>query len=173
MPVQLPVLHQRRPDTALHRQTFRVGELARMSGKTVRAIHLYEELGLLEPAERSKGGYRLYDADSVTRVRWIAKLQEMGFSLPEIREVAKGYSQSGSAPDAMAKVENLLKEKLAHTRTQLERLGQLERELVASLEYLRTCPACDPQEIIEACASCERHPEDEAAPELVAGFSAH
>jgi DNA-binding transcriptional MerR regulator len=139
----------------------------------VRAIHLYEELGLLEPALRSKGGYRLYDEDSVTRVRWIAKLQEMGFSLPEIREVAKGYSQSGSAPDAMAKVEYLLRDKLEHTRTQLTRLRELEGELVASLEYLRTCPACDPQEILQACASCERHPEDETAPELVAGFTAH
>lgn len=173
MPVQLPVLRRRRSAASLHGPTLRVGELARAAGKTVRAIHLYEELGLLEPALRSKGGYRLYDADSVTRVRWIAKLQEMGFSLPEIREVAKGYSQSGSAPDAMAKVEGLLREKLEHTRAQLMRLRELEGELLASLEYLRTCPACDPQEILQACASCERHPEDETAPELVAGFSAH
>ena len=34
----------------------KVGELARRTGKTVRAIHLYEELGLLTPAVRSKGG---------------------------------------------------------------------------------------------------------------------
>ena len=38
----------------------KVGELARRTGKTARAIHLYEELGLLTPAVRSKGGFRLY-----------------------------------------------------------------------------------------------------------------
>src|SRR3972149_1470534 len=101
MALRLPILKQPRNPPRLHRPTLRVGELAQQAGKTVRAIHLYEELGLVEPALRSKGGYRLYAAEAVTRVRWIAKLQEMGFSLPEIREVAKGWSQSGSAPDAM------------------------------------------------------------------------
>ena len=36
----------------------KVGELAKRTGKTVRAVHLYEELGLLTPAVRSKGGFR-------------------------------------------------------------------------------------------------------------------
>ena len=43
----------------------RVGELARVVGKTVRAMHLYEEMGLVKPASRSAGGYRLYAADAV------------------------------------------------------------------------------------------------------------
>lgn len=172
MRIQLPILNQRRSPGPLGRATLRVGDLAREAGKTVRAIHLYEELGLLEPVERTKGGYRVYDGESVTRVRWITKMQEMGFSLPEIRELAKGWSQSGSAPHAMAKVEKLLKDKLEEARAQIQRLQALETELVNSLEYLRTCPACDPQEIIQACASCERHPDDEQAPDLVAGFSA-
>jgi DNA-binding transcriptional MerR regulator len=173
MPTQLPVINPRRKDDSLLRRTLRVGELARSSGKTVRALHLYEELGLLVPVERSKGGYRLYDADSVTRVRWIGKLQEMGFSLSDIQTMARQWEQSGSAPGAMAKVERLLTEKLAETREQMERLQTLEAELQASLEYLRTCPTCAPSQVIEACATCELHPEGEQPPELVAGFSAH
>jgi DNA-binding transcriptional MerR regulator len=172
-PIQLPIINQRRKDEPLLRRTLRVGELARTSGKTVRALHLYEELGLLVPVERSKGGYRLYDGDSVTRVRWIGKLQEMGFSLSDIQTLARQWEQSGSAPGAMARVEQLLKEKLADTREQMERLQALESELQASLEYLRTCPTCSPTQLIEACATCELHPETEQAPELVAGFTAH
>jgi MerR family copper efflux transcriptional regulator len=150
-----------------------VGALARIAGKTVRALHLYEEMGLLEPVERSKGGYRLYDADSVTRVRWISKMQEMGFSLSDIQSMARQWEQSGSAPGAMAKVERLLTEKIADTRDQITRLQALETELQASLDYLRTCPTCDPKQIINACSACELHPDGEQAPELVAGFSAH
>jgi DNA-binding transcriptional MerR regulator len=173
MPIQLPILNRRRAEPALGQRLLRVGELARGANKTVRAIHLYEEMGLLEPAQRSSGGYRQYSQEAITRVRWIAKMQQMGFSLPEIRDVARGWSASGSAPNAMAKVERLLKEKLEETRAQAERLRTLEAELVQSLTYLRTCPACDPQELIDACAACERHPQDEQPPELVAGFSAH
>ena len=173
MPVQLPVLNSKTPEQPLLRRTLRVGTLARLSGKTVRALHLYEELGLLEPVERSKGGYRLYDEDSVTRVRWISKLQEMGFSLGAIQAMARQWERSGSAPGAMAKVEELLKEKLTDTREQIARLQTLEAELQASLDYLRTCPTCDPKQIIEACSACELHAESEQAPELVAGFRAH
>ncbi len=174
MPVQLPVLNASPPaDEPLVRRTLRVGTLARLCGKTVRALHLYEELGLLEPVERSKGGYRLYDEDAVTRVRWIGKLQEMGFSLGAIQTMARQWEHSGSAPGAMAKVEHLLKQKLAETREQIARLQTLESELQASLDYLRTCPSCDPKQIIEACSACELHAEHEHAPELVAGFSAH
>ena len=173
MAIQLPVIKTRRREEPLVRRTLRVGALARLSGKTVRALHLYEEMGLLVPVERSKGGYRLYDADSVTRVRWIAKLQEMDFSLSDIQTMARQWEQSGSAPGAMARVERLMNEKLADTREQIARLQQLETELQASLDYLRTCPTCDPKQIIEACAACELHAETERAPELVAGFSAH
>src|SRR5262245_60929171 len=86
--------------------SLRVGDLAKQTGKTVRALHLYEELGLLVPAHRSKGGFRLYHADSVVRVRWIGKLQDMGFSLTEIRQVLTEWERSGSrsAPEAMQRI---------------------------------------------------------------------
>src|SRR4029078_12300031 len=76
----------------------RVGELARRTGKTVRALHLYEEMGLLRPVHRSKGGFRLYAPSSVARVAWIGKLQEAGFSLHELRAFLQAVSPD-SAPD--------------------------------------------------------------------------
>ena len=69
-----------RPDRTL----IRIGDLARLTGKTVRAIHLYEELGLLEPATRSRGGFRLYEQTAIDRLRWIDLLHGLGFSLQEI-----------------------------------------------------------------------------------------
>jgi hypothetical protein len=75
-------------------RTFKVGELAKRSQKTVRALHLYEDLGLLNPVSRSKGGYRLYNAESVDRVTWIAKLQSIGFSLPELQKNNAGAKPS-------------------------------------------------------------------------------
>ena len=47
---------------ATNPKLLKVGDLARQTGKSVRALHLYEELGLLHPTARSHGGFRLYDA---------------------------------------------------------------------------------------------------------------
>src|SRR3954449_5209626 len=81
----------------------RVGELAKRTGKTVRAIHLYEELGLLAPAVRSKGGFRLYSGKAVKRIDWIQKLQDLGFSLTEIKAFLRDWEESDTAPRPMGR----------------------------------------------------------------------
>jgi DNA-binding transcriptional MerR regulator len=149
-----------------------VGDLARRTGKTVRALHLYEELGLLEPADRSKGGYRRYRAEAVTRVEWITRLQDAGLSLPEIRELLSGWSGTPSAPDAMQRLSDLYREKLDETRAQIARLKELEKELTASLDYLATCNSCEPVRPVDACSACDRHECDHEAPLMVAGVTA-
>jgi DNA-binding transcriptional MerR regulator len=148
-----------------------VGDLARESGKTVRAIHLYEELDLLRPVGRSKGRYRLYGADALVRIRWISKLQSLGFSLTDIKAIAKDLEGRASAPAAMTKVREVYEEKLAETRKQIEALRALEGEILASLEYLETCDhACEPDRSLPTCGPCDHHPEDQEVPDLVAGF---
>jgi MerR family transcriptional regulator, repressor of the yfmOP operon len=63
----------------------RIQDVAAELGLTTRAIRYYEELGLLAPAARSEGAYRLYDADDVERLRFIKGLRDdAGFSLTEI-----------------------------------------------------------------------------------------
>src|SRR3954462_2657002 len=77
-----------------------VGDLARESGKTVRAIPLYEQLDLLKPAARSKGRYRLYGPEALVRIRWIQKLQDLGFSLTDIKAIVKDVEVHGGTRSA-------------------------------------------------------------------------
>jgi MerR family transcriptional regulator, copper efflux regulator len=155
-------------------RTLRVGDLAKRTGKTVRALHLYEEHGLLAPAQRSSGGYRLYTRDAEVRVRWIDKLQQMGFSLTDIKQIVLDVERTKSAPDAMQRVQDLFREKLDDTREQLRRLSALEGELKASLAYLETCDGCETEELLgAACSDCARHDCDHKTPELVLGFRVH
>jgi MerR family transcriptional regulator, copper efflux regulator len=149
-----------------------VGDLARLSSKTVRAIHLYEELGLLKPHARSKGRYRLFSQDAVVRVRWIGKLQDLGLSLSTIQTVVREWETSPSAPGAMAKMREVYRQKLDSTREQIEHLRALEAELDESLKYLETCDTCDPVRLFPACTCCDLHEQDQHPPELVAGFRA-
>jgi len=66
----------------------RIQEAAAEVGLTTRAIRYYEEQGLLEPAARSEGAYRLYDQTDVERLRFIRGLRDdAGFSLAQIGQL--------------------------------------------------------------------------------------
>ena len=65
---------------------WKVGELARRTGVSVRALHHYDEIGLLTPSHRSESGYRLYTEADVARLQQIRSLRTLGFSLVEAGE---------------------------------------------------------------------------------------
>lgn len=64
----------------------KVGELAKQTGVSVRTLHYYDEIGLLKPSSHTEAGYRLYTAGDIARLQQIKSLQQLGFSLEEIRE---------------------------------------------------------------------------------------
>ncbi|MYS95528.1 MULTISPECIES: MerR family transcriptional regulator [Streptomyces] len=67
-----------------------IGELARVTGLTVRTIRYWSDEGALPPVARSVGGYRLYDAASVARLELIRTLRELGLGLADVRRVLAG-----------------------------------------------------------------------------------
>jgi DNA-binding transcriptional MerR regulator len=74
--------------TASRPRLLRIQEVAAEVGLTARSIRYYEEVGLLKPAARSEGAYRLYDADDLERLRFIKGLRDdAGFSLAEIGQL--------------------------------------------------------------------------------------
>jgi MerR family transcriptional regulator, thiopeptide resistance regulator len=71
-------------------KVWKVGELARSTGLTVRTLHHYDQLGLLSPRSRTDGGHRCYTADDVRRLHRIAALRSLGISLEEIGALLGG-----------------------------------------------------------------------------------
>ena len=67
----------------------RIGELARRTGLTQRALRHYDEIGLLVPSGRSGGDYRLYSRADVERLLAVQHLKSLGLSLAEIAEALK------------------------------------------------------------------------------------
>lgn len=163
--VTLPLLAE-----PIDRELLQVGELARQTGKTVRALRLYEEIGLLRPVGRSAGGYRLFGSDATARVEWIGKLQAMGFSLPRIREFLALCEESSRAPDAMSRVRQIFRERLGEIKNHISELVSLKHELEESLNYLESCHTCDTALVLPACVGCRREGHDGTAPSLVAGL---
>ncbi len=99
------------PDPAPTERLLRINEVAAELGLTTRAIRYYEEMGLLEPAARSDGDYRLYDPSDIERLRFIKRLRDdAGFSLAQIGQMLE---------DEAARVRN--RERLAQTSDPAER----------------------------------------------------
>ncbi len=141
-------------DDLTKHQLLKVGELARLCDKTVRALHLYEDLGLLEPHSRSPGGFRLYAPGAVERIQWIGKLQDLGLSLTDIRQLLEDWSRIKTASRAMGRLRELMMQRRREIRTQVEHLKALEEEMDESLIYLEKCRGCEAEDpaMCDACS---------------------
>jgi DNA-binding transcriptional MerR regulator len=73
-----------------------VGDVARMAGVTVRTLHHYDDIGLLEPSGRSDAGYRLYEREDLERLQELLFYRELGLGLEEIRRIVtdEGYDRT-------------------------------------------------------------------------------
>ena len=80
--------HAQVPATDPAPRLLKINEVAAETGLTTRTIRYYEEVGLLEPAGRSDGDYRLYDASDLDRLQYIRSLRDdAGFSLAQIGQM--------------------------------------------------------------------------------------
>ena len=64
-----------------------IGKVARLASVGVETVRFYEREGLLDKPPRRRSGYRQYSKDTVSRLRFIRRAKELGFTLKEIREL--------------------------------------------------------------------------------------
>lgn len=64
-----------------------IGKVAALADLSANALRYYEREGLIRPAAKSGSGYRLYEEDTVARLRFIKEAQHCGFTLTEIAEL--------------------------------------------------------------------------------------
>jgi DNA-binding transcriptional MerR regulator len=112
-------------------QSLHIGEVGRQTGLTVDAIRFYEKEQLLQQPPRTSGGFRLFSAQDVERVQFIRQLQELGFSLGEVKEL---LVLRGGSKEACSQVRGLLEQKLAKVRHHIHELLKLEDELKSAVQ---------------------------------------
>jgi MerR family transcriptional regulator, thiopeptide resistance regulator len=94
---------------------WKVGELAEVTGLTVRTLHHYESIGLLKPGGRTEGQQRIYDERDVRRLYRILALRDLGLSLTEIKETLAEEADLG----------DVLRQHRDRVDEEMKRLGQL------------------------------------------------
>ncbi|MEU1289001.1 MerR family transcriptional regulator [Kitasatospora sp. NPDC005856] len=77
---------------------YSIGDLARRTGLTVKAIRFYADTGLVPPTDRTAAGYRRYDVHALARLDLVRTLRELGLDLPAIRRVLEREAPLREAP---------------------------------------------------------------------------
>jgi DNA-binding transcriptional MerR regulator len=123
---------------------WKVGELARLTGVSVRTLHHYDEIGLLCPSRRSESGYRLYERSDIVRLGQIKSLRHMGFSLEEVRTF---LTRDNWSPQRVISLHlKQLKQQIALQQQLCARLEALEarlqtRQNVSTEEFMKMMEA--------------------------------
>jgi DNA-binding transcriptional MerR regulator len=116
----------------------RVGEVAERLEVSPRTVKYYEELGLVEPEERSAGGFRLYGSREIERLERILRMKSIGYSLAAIRELlavrdtaqeADRVTVLRTATEHLREREREASERMLKIREDLRRAESLREEL--------------------------------------------
>jgi MerR family transcriptional regulator, mercuric resistance operon regulatory protein len=108
-----------------------IGELSRQSDCNVETIRYYERIGLLPKPRRRGGRFRRYDADDVSRLRFIRRARQLGFPLDEVRTLLRLTAMRGDA--ARAEARQLAAARVAEVRAKIADLQAMERILTGAI----------------------------------------
>ncbi len=120
-----------------------IGALSKATGVPRKTIRYYEELGLLKPVQRTRGGFRVYDGNIIPILRFIRHAEHLGFSLKEIRQVLQAWQRTGHTCDV---VRAITQQKLGRLEKMVEQLTALRERLQVLSHLLEKPDDCGPRD---------------------------
>lgn len=116
-----------------------IGEVAERTGLSLRTIRHYEDVGLIVPHTRSKGGFRLYTESDVERFMVVRRMKPLDFTLEEMRDLLEITDRLGSEEPLPAAERDRLHERLdAYRKVAEARCETLRAQLLAAEDFAQT-----------------------------------
>ena len=121
------------------------GQLAQRTGCHLETIRYYEKIGLLAAPPRGPNGYRIYDENDVSRVRFVLRARELGFGISDIRGLLHLVDCSSQT---CAEVQRRTEPQLTQVRAKIADLQRIEGVLVRMIsqcsgDMVPECPILD------------------------------
>ena len=137
-----------------------IGELSRRTGCKVETVRYYERVGLMPPAPRTAGRYRLYRDGDVRRLAFVRRARELGFTLDDVRTLLALAPEQACGPCTEARA--LAAAHLAEVRAKIADLRAMERVLDDAVDRCAAGgdPCCP---VIEALADGAAAPRSKRA----------
>lgn len=139
--------------------SFSTGDLARLTGNTLRTVRYYEEQGLLHPVPRSSGEHRLFTQKDLDCLRTISDLRAVGLSLEEISQVIKLRVHAPEGAVLVEGARKMLEQQLAVVEERLATLQRVRTELEGARSLLAECCQCPDLGRPKACGTCDHAQE--------------
>ena len=108
---------------------YTTGEIARLTGVSVRTVQYYDNRGILMPSELSEGGRRLYSDDDLKRMRIICFLRETGLPLNSIAALLSEKNPENIISILLNQQAAILQEELADRQAKLDMIEEIKREI--------------------------------------------
>jgi DNA-binding transcriptional MerR regulator len=132
----------------------RIGDLARKAGTTMRTIRYYEQLGLIAPAARTRGGFRLYQEDDVRKLHLIKNLQLVKTPLSRVKAFFDQRRRGRVASEFAGGLSALLEQQLREMEQRIAQFRAMEASLRETIDILRCCSECSLEPGPEVCSRC-------------------
>ncbi len=144
-----------------------IGDLAAKAGVTSRTIRYYEELGLVEPEERTGGGFRLYSPSQLRRFRIVQSLKDLGFALERIRELLSLQNRAESGGGLAIALLAHLEEQDRHIDERIREYKLMRERNKTAIEALNGCLCCTVKVLERDCPRCETYRAHDAGPDII------
>jgi Cu(I)-responsive transcriptional regulator len=131
-----------------------IGEAARASGASAKMIRHYETLGLLKRAQRTLGGYRLYDEADVHTLRFIRRSRDLGFSMTDVSRLLGLWRNRRRAS---AEVRRIAQAHIVDLDRRIAEMQNLRRTLEHLVEHCRGDERPDCPILEDLAASATEH----------------
>ncbi|MPW27997.1 MerR family transcriptional regulator [Agarivorans sp. B2Z047] len=123
---------------------FKIGEVAKLSGLSVKTVRYYHDVGLVK-AIKADNGYRYYRQEQVTHLRFLGNCRELGFSLLQSQQLLSLYVDKQRCA---SEVKAIATEHLTEIEQRIEQLQQLQQSLTSMVNCCRgdarpDCPIID------------------------------
>ena len=116
-------------------ELLKISELADFCGTTPKALRLYEKKGILVPCKIDpQTGYRYYSADQVKKLNVLVELQELGFSLNEIKKIMEGGIKSKGFLDSLYSKKVEWEQKKSEIQSKIDAIENIEQNLSRKIE---------------------------------------
>ena len=107
-----------------------IGELCKTLGLTTRTLRYWEEVGIIEAAERSEGANRGYSQYTVRRIRFITRLKELGLSIRDMQDLHKIYGEAKATDRMIPELVRMLDVHINRIDEKMAKLSVLRNEIV-------------------------------------------
>ncbi len=137
-----------------HGTHIRIGELAKRAGTTMRTIRYYEQRGLITPAARTKGGFRLYAEQNVQRLLLIRQLQLQNLPLAEVKALIDHRRPGQPATEVVPELVKILREQAQELERKIVQYRAMQESVCQTLEIFQNCSACPREPGVAVCSRC-------------------